>query len=120
MDDNFMDTLEENEGLSEDVKEKLSSMFEKYQQLSDEEKEKFHKGAYDVLTKSVNELTNNSILPTWLVPYQSYILFIFAMSIVAFLLVIVVRKLYSSTKERENRKEAKRRLKEQKAKKKRN
>lgn len=86
MADDFVNTLGENEELSEDVKKKLSSIFEKYQQMSDEEKEEFHKGAYDVLAKSVRELSNNSILPTWLVPYQSYIPFISAMSIVAFLL----------------------------------
>ncbi|EFN87589.1 uncharacterized protein LOC105192650 [Harpegnathos saltator] len=120
MDENFVDPTGQNEPLPEDVKEKLSQIFEKYEQLTDEEKQDFQKGAFDVLTKSTRKLTGDSMLPTWLVPYQSYMLFIFAVVIVALLLVLVTRKLYKGMKERENRKEAKRRLKEQKAKKKRN
>ncbi|XP_014484647.1 PREDICTED: uncharacterized protein LOC106749563 [Dinoponera quadriceps] len=121
MDENFVDTMGENEQLPDAVREKLSKILEKYEHLTDEEKEEFHKGAFDVLTKSIHKITDNTILPTWLVPYQSLILFIFAVSIVTLLLVFVARKLYKGTKERESRKEAKRRLKEQqKAKKKRN
>lgn len=85
MDESFADTLAK-DGMPEDVQKKLSSILEKYDKLSDEEKEQFQKGAFDVLTKSFSELNNDSILPIWLVPYQSYILFIFALSVVAFLL----------------------------------
>lgn len=87
MDENFVDMMGENEALPDDVKEKLSNIFEKYQQLTDEEKEEFKQGAFDVFKKSIqNKLSGNSILPTWLAPYQSYLLFMFAVSIVAFLL----------------------------------
>lgn len=86
MDEDFVNTMGENQDLPDDVREKLSTIFEKYQQLSDEEKQEFHQGAFDVLTKSVNKLAGNSILPTWLIPYQATLLFLFAVSIVVLLL----------------------------------
>lgn len=84
-----MDTLENDSGLPDDVQEKLEKVLKRYQQLSDEEKEEFQKGAFDVLTKNLNKLPRNTILPTWLAPYQSYILFFFAVSIVALLLGMI-------------------------------
>ncbi|XP_072767373.1 uncharacterized protein [Anoplolepis gracilipes] len=100
--------------IPEDVQQKLSSVFERYQQLSDEEKEQFQKGAFDVLTKALQKIPSNKILPTWLAPYESYILFIFAVSFVAVLLVFSARRLYRRTWEREQRQAEKKRLKQQK------
>nr|XP_012223221.1 PREDICTED: uncharacterized protein LOC105672700 [Linepithema humile] len=115
MEDNILDTLENNNNqLPEDVQKKLSSMLEKYLQLTDEEKQDFQNGAMDVLLKSLNK-NRISILPTWLAPYQSYILFMFAVSIVAFLLAIVARNLYRRAWDREQRQSEKKKRKEQKA-----
>lgn len=84
-----MDTLENDSTLPDDVQETLAKVLEKYQQLSDEEKEQFQQGAFDVLTKTLNKLPRNTILPTWLVPYQAYILFFSAVLIVALLLGMI-------------------------------
>lgn len=89
MEDNILATLENNSVLPEDVQKKLLSMLKKYQELSDDEKQDFEKGAVDVLLKSMNK-NRISILPTWLAPYQSYILFIFAVLIVAFMLGMTI------------------------------
>lgn len=83
MEETVLDTLENDSIIPEDVQEKLSRLLERYQQLSDEDKEQFQKGAFDVLTKTLRKLPGNSILSTWLAPYESYILFIFAVSFVA-------------------------------------
>lgn len=90
MEDNILDTLENNKLLPEDVQKKLLNVFEKYQELTDEEKQDFQKGAMDVLLKSMNKSKISSILPIWLAPYQSYILFMFAVTIVAFLLGMLI------------------------------
>ncbi|XP_011873320.1 PREDICTED: uncharacterized protein LOC105565073 [Vollenhovia emeryi] len=113
MEEQFLNPLED-DSVPDDVQEKLAKVIERYQQMSDEEKEQFQQGAFDVLTKTLQKLPKNTILPTWLAPYQSYILFIFAVSIVAFLLVIVSRRLYSRAKEREQRQEEKRKLRQEK------
>lgn len=84
-----MNPFENNSDIPDDVQEKLSKIIEKYQQMSDEEKEQFQQGAFDVLTKTLNKLPRNTILPAWLAPYQSYLLFIFAVSIVTFLLGMI-------------------------------
>lgn len=89
MEEQFLNSLENDSMIPEDVQEKLSKIIEKYQQMSDEEKEQFQQGAFDVLTKTLNKLPRDTILPTWLVPYQSYLLFIFAVSIVGFLLGMI-------------------------------
>ncbi|KMQ97850.1 hypothetical protein RF55_1803 [Lasius niger] len=115
MEETVLDTLENNSVISEDVQKKLSNLFEKYQQLSDEEKEQFQKGAFDVLTKTLQKLPGNTILPTWLASYQSYILFAFAVLFVGFLFVIIARRLYRRTWEREQRQKEKKKLKQQKA-----
>ncbi|XP_029172559.1 uncharacterized protein LOC114941670 [Nylanderia fulva] len=116
MEESIVETLENNsDAIPEEVQGKLSKIFEKYEQLSDEEKKEFQQGAFDVLTKTLRKLRGNSILPTWLAPYQSYILFTFAVSVIGFLLVIIARRLYSRTWEREERQKEKRRLKQQKA-----
>jgi len=73
--------------LSDDIQKKLANIIEKYRQLSDEDKEEFKKGAFDVLTKqTLAKLSSNSILPTWLAPYESYALFLLAVTIVILLL----------------------------------
>ncbi|XP_012534682.2 uncharacterized protein LOC105835720 [Monomorium pharaonis] len=118
MEEQIANPFENDSTIPDDVQEKLAKVFERYQQLSDEEKKDFQKGAFDVLTKTLQKLPKNTILPTWLASYQSFILFIFAVSIVGFLLAIVARRLYQRTKERELRQEEKRRLKQQKAEKK--
>ncbi|KAL6261517.1 hypothetical protein P5V15_006605 [Pogonomyrmex californicus] len=115
MEEPIISTVENDSMLPDDVQEKLAKVIERYQQLSDEEKEQFQQGAFDVLTKALHKLPANTILPTWLVPYQSYILFIFAVSMVIFLLVIIARRLYKRTWEREQRQEEKRKLRQQKA-----
>jgi len=89
MEEQFLNPLENNSMLPDDVQEKLAKVIERYQQMSDEEKEQFQKGAFDVLTKTLHELPRNTILPTWLAPFQSYILFFFAVSIVTILLGMV-------------------------------
>ncbi|XP_011157036.1 uncharacterized protein LOC105194028 [Solenopsis invicta] len=112
MEEQVLNPLENDSMIPDDVQEKLAKVFERYQQLSDEEKEEFQKGAFDVLTKTLQKLPKNTILPTWLAPYQSYILFFFAVSIVAILLAVIARRLYRRTKEREDRKEEKRKLRQ--------
>jgi hypothetical protein len=73
--------------LPDDVQKKLANIIEKYRQLSDEDKEEFRKGAFNVLKKqTLAKLSSSSILPTWLVPYESYILFLLAVTIVILLL----------------------------------
>lgn len=87
MEDESSNPFENNNNvLAEDVQEKLSSILEKYKQLSDEEKEEFQKGAFDVLLKNLNKLPRSTLLPMWLAPYQPYILFILAISLVVLLL----------------------------------
>lgn len=91
MEETILNTLENDSDLlaniiPDNLEKKLSSILEKYQQLSDEEKEQFQKGAFDVLTKTLRKLPGNTILPTWLAPYESFILFTFAVSFVGFLL----------------------------------
>jgi len=115
MEEQLLNPLENDSTLPDDVQEKLSKVIERYQQLSDEEKEQFQQGAFDVLTKALHKMPRNTFLPTWLVPYQSYLLFIFAVSIVGFLLAIIARRLYRRTREREIRQEEKRKLRQQKA-----
>ncbi|XP_011700867.1 PREDICTED: uncharacterized protein LOC105457728 [Wasmannia auropunctata] len=115
MEEQLPNPLENDNMIPDDVQEKLAKVIERYQQLNDEEKEEFQKGAFDVLTKNLHKLPRNTILPTWLAPYQSYILFFFAVSIVALLLAIFARRLYRRTKEREQQKEEKRKLRQQKA-----
>lgn len=82
-----MNPFENDSTISDKVQEKLAKVIERYQQLNDEEKEEFQKGVFDVLTKNLQK-SRNTILHTWLASYQSYFLFIFAVSIVAFLLGI--------------------------------
>lgn len=89
MEEQFLNPLENDSMLPDDVQEKLAKVIERYQQMSDEEKEQFQKGAFDVLTKTLHNLPKNTILPTWLAPFQSYILFFFAISIVTLLLGMV-------------------------------
>jgi len=89
MEEQFLNSLENDSVLPDDAQEKLAKIIERYQQMSDEEKKEFQKGAFDVLTETLHKLPRNTILPTWLAPYQSYILFIFATSIVAFLLGMI-------------------------------
>lgn len=115
--ENTLENTLENDSdiISEDVQEKLSKIFEKYQQLSDEEKKEFQQGAFDVLTKTLRKLPGNTILPTWLASYQSYFLFIFAVLIVGFLLAVIAHRLYWRTWEREQRQQEKKKLKQQKA-----
>jgi len=73
--------------LPDDVQKKLADIVEKYRQLSDEDKEEFKKGAFNVLKKqTLAKLSGSWILPTWLAPYESYILFLFAVTIVFLLL----------------------------------
>jgi len=73
--------------LPDDIQKKLANIIEKYRQLSDEDKEEFKKGAFDVLTKqTLAKLSSSSILPTWLAPYESYALFLLAVTIVILLL----------------------------------
>ncbi|XP_024890002.1 uncharacterized protein LOC112466240 [Temnothorax curvispinosus] len=115
MEEQLVNPFENDSMLPNDVQEKLAKIMERYQQMSDEEKEQFQQGAFDVLTKSLNKLPRNTILPMWLAPYQSYILFIFAVLIVGFLLALFARRLYRRTKEREQRQEEKRKLRQQKA-----
>lgn len=90
----LLNPLENDSTLPDDVQEKLAKVIERYQQLSDEEKEQFQQGAFDVLTKALREMPRNTILPTWLAPYQSYLLFLFAVSIVGFLLGMLFLTLY--------------------------
>lgn len=80
------DIMENSDALPEDVEKKLSEIIEKYNLLSDEEKEEFQNGAFEVLTKSLKKSFADMILPTWLAPYQSYMLFTFAISLVVFFL----------------------------------
>lgn len=115
MEEQFLNPFENDSTLPDDVQEKLSKVIERYQQLSDEEKEEFQKGAFDVLTKTLQKLPRNTILPTWLTFYQTYILFILAVSIVTLVLVVVARRLYRRTQQRELYLEEKRKLKQQKA-----
>lgn len=89
MENEILDTLENNNLLSEDVQKKMLSVLEKYQEMTDEEKQDFQKGAMDILLKSMNK-NRISILPMWLASYQSYILFLFAVSIVVFLLGMTI------------------------------
>lgn len=89
MEEQFLNSLENDSTIPEDVQEKLSKIIEKYQQMSDEEREQFQQGAFDVLTKTLNKFSGNTILPAWLAPYQSYILFFSAVSIVTFLLGMI-------------------------------
>jgi len=89
MKNKILDTLENNNLLSEDVQKKMLSVLEKYQEMTDEEKQDFQKGAMDILLKSMNK-NRISILPMWLASYQSYILFLFAVSIVVFLLGMTI------------------------------
>lgn len=86
MDEEILNALNNESVMSEDLQKRLTNIIEKYQQLSDEDKDEFKKGAFDVLKKTLTDLSASSILPTWLVPYQSYILFFFAVSMVFFLL----------------------------------
>ncbi|XP_070169169.1 uncharacterized protein [Polyergus mexicanus] len=116
MEETILDTLENDSIIPEDVQEKLSRLLERYQLLSDEDKEQFQKGAVDVLSKTLRKLSGNSILSTWLAPYESYILFIFAVSFVAIPLVMGVRQLYRRTREREQSQTEKKKLKKQKIK----
>lgn len=115
MEQEFSNPFENNSAIPNDVQEKLSKIIEKYQQMSKEEKEQFQQGAFDVITKALHKLPRDTILPMWLAPYQSYILFIVAVLIVAFPLVIVARRLYRRMRDREQHQEEKRRLKQQKA-----
>ncbi|EZA60618.1 hypothetical protein DMN91_000908 [Ooceraea biroi] len=115
MDDEILNALNNDSELPDDVQQKLAKIIEKYQQLSDEDKEEFKKGAFDVLTKTLTKLPGSSILPTWLAPYESFLLFFFAVSIVFFLLAVIARNLYLRVKNREERREKKKNLKEQKA-----
>ncbi|KYM79188.1 PREDICTED: uncharacterized protein LOC105616986 [Atta cephalotes] len=114
MEEQFVNPFENDSTIPDEVQEKLAKVIERYQQLNDEEKEEFQKGAFDVLTKNLQK-SRNTILHMWLASYQSFFLFIFAVSIVTFLLVIVARRLYWRTKEREQRQEEKRKLRQQKA-----
>ncbi|KAL6423385.1 hypothetical protein ACFW04_010171 [Cataglyphis niger] len=116
MEETVLDTLENDSIIPEDVQEKLSRLLERYQQLSDEDKEQFQKGAVDVLTKTLRKISGNSILSTWLAPYESYILFIFAVSFVAIPLVLGARQLYWHTRKRELNQTEKKKLKKQKMK----
>lgn len=81
------ETLNElnNSELPDDWKEQLAKIYDKYQQLDDEEKETLNND----IKKMLNFSPHNSILPTWLGPYESYIFF-FAVSIVFFLLGTVL------------------------------
>ncbi|KYN04176.1 PREDICTED: uncharacterized protein LOC108772877 [Cyphomyrmex costatus] len=114
MEEQLVNPFENDNTIPDEVQEKLAKVVERYQQMSDEEKEEFQKGAFDVLTKNLQK-SKNTILHTWLTSYQSYILFIFAVLIVGLLLVIVARRLYQRTKEREQHQEEKRKLRHQKA-----
>lgn len=88
MEETYPDAFEDKE-MSEEMQRKLQSILEKYQHLSDEEKEQFQQGAFDVLTKSLkNKLHSNTTI--WPISYHSMILFISAVLLVVFLLGIVL------------------------------
>jgi len=89
MEEQFVNPFENDSTIPDEVQEKLAKVIERYQQLNDEEKEEFQKGAFDVLTKNLQK-SRNTILHTWLASYQSFFLFIFAVSIVTFLLGIYI------------------------------
>ncbi|RLU26733.1 hypothetical protein DMN91_000530 [Ooceraea biroi] len=55
MDDEILNALNNDSELPDDVQQKLAKIIEKYQQLSDEDKEEFKKGAFDVLTKTLTK-----------------------------------------------------------------
>ncbi|XP_020295308.1 uncharacterized protein LOC109860553 [Pseudomyrmex gracilis] len=115
MEDASSNPFENDSFLPEDVQEKLSSILEKYQQLSDEEKKEFQKGAFNVLLKNLNKLPSSTLLPMWLAPYQPYILFTIAVLFVVLLFVFSALVLYRHRFERKRRQEEKKKRKEIKA-----
>ena len=85
MEKQFVNLFENDSTIPDEVQEKFAKVIERYQQLNDEEKEEFQKGAFDILTRNLQK-SKNMISHTWLASYQSFFLFIFAVSIVTFLL----------------------------------
>lgn len=69
----------------EEVQKKLANLYNKYQQLSPEDKKKFQKNAIEMLTEAV-EKPSNTVAPTGFMLYKPYIPFVFAASCVTFLL----------------------------------
>lgn len=82
----FYHKFEDDNTLPKNVEQKLVNVYDKYKQLNDEDKKKFHKGAIDALTKALRKVPDKAILPSWLVLWKPYIPFIFVTSCVMLLL----------------------------------
>ncbi|XP_076765523.1 uncharacterized protein LOC143432633 isoform X3 [Xylocopa sonorina] len=130
MAENFWDSLLNQSVLSDDAqekllsilpkgaKEKLSIIFQKYQELSDEEKKNFSKEMVQKFMESLHDkVSNSSNLYTQFFYSHSYIIFIFAVLLIVSILVFFVYKLFKVLSERKAKREEKKKNKQMKKKK---
>ncbi|GAB1866954.1 hypothetical protein CAJAP_08033 [Camponotus japonicus] len=113
----FYHKFVDDDTLPKNVKQKLMDVFDKYKQLNDEDKKKFHKGAIDAVTKALRKVPDKTILPSWLVLWKPYIPFIFVTSCVMLLLVIsrgVFRYMWEREQRHKEKKKLRKELKQQK------
>ncbi|KAK1122463.1 hypothetical protein K0M31_009682 [Melipona bicolor] len=99
--------------LPENAKEKLHSMYQRYQELDNEEKQQFLNEVTEMFRKKMeNSWSFSSLFYSY-----PYIVFIFAVLFIAFVLVFFVYKLFRCLSERETKREEKKKNKQMKKKK---
>ncbi|XP_015608274.1 uncharacterized protein LOC107274050 isoform X1 [Cephus cinctus] len=113
MDDNILEKLQKNNVLPEDLQKKLSDMVQKYRNMDEDEKIKFHEEAKHMFKNNLNTVVENSGSSY----YNIFSLAQFYVVLVAVLLIILVFvffgfKLYKSLKDREKKREEKKRNKQ--------
>ncbi|XP_053977490.1 uncharacterized protein LOC128875696 isoform X2 [Hylaeus volcanicus] len=114
--DNLQDKLADL--LPKDSAEKLSGIFQRYEQLNDEEKQEFWNNALGKLKHSFqDEMTNDLNMYTRFFYSHSYTIFFFAVLLIVLVLVFFVYKLFKCLKQREAKREEKKKIKQMKKKK---
>ncbi|XP_073968035.1 uncharacterized protein isoform X2 [Bombus fervidus] len=103
--------------LPDHAKEKLSSIFHRYQDLDSEGKQQFMAEVVEMFRKKLQSSSSLYSLYYTLFYSQPYTIFIFAVLFIAFILVFFVYKLFKCLSERESKREEKRKNKQMKKKK---
>ncbi|XP_016913779.1 uncharacterized protein LOC107998810 isoform X2 [Apis cerana] len=102
--------------IPDNTKEKLFNIFQRYQELNDEEKQQFVHEVVGKFKQVLEDKMNNySSLYTYL--FHSYLIFIFAVLFVVFILVFFVYKLFKCLSDRQTKREEKKKTKQMKKKK---
>ncbi|XP_031832356.1 uncharacterized protein LOC116426873 isoform X2 [Nomia melanderi] len=103
--------------LSEEAKNKLSNIFERYQSLNDEEKDEFLDTVFGKIQRAMHEKLEEANPYTYLLYTHSHIVFLFAVLLITLVIVFFVYKLFKCLTEREMKREEKKKQKQLKKKK---